>query len=109
MTDTVSPFFPPAGEVRYYLPQSDLPFLSFGLWSERIGRWVPMMFSDKRERVAGLAARAAENGFDYWVIPFERDDEQAEIAAWRAIPPPGTPEFRSFLGRGFHAEDDPNR
>lgn len=109
MSDTVSPFFPPAGEVAYFLPRSDFRFMSLAIWSERSRAWVPLLFSDKRELVAGVAARAADGGFDYWVIPLEFDDEARELAEWRAMPAPRSEEFHSMLGLGFHAEGDPNR
>lgn len=106
----MSPFFPPSGEVAYYLPATDAKFISLGLWSERARSWVPLVFSDNREFVAGQASRLADGGFTYWAIPFEIDDEAAELAEWRAIPPPDSPDFRTMLGLhiGAHEPGDPN-
>lgn len=106
----MSLFFPPAGEVAYYLPSTDAKFFSLGLWSGRARSWIPILFTDKREIAAGQAARLSDGGFTYWAIPLEVDDEQRELAEWRAIPPPDSPEFRTMLGFnvGAHEPDDPN-
>lgn len=106
----MSAFFPPSGEVAYYLPATDAKFLSVALWSDRMRSWVPFLFTSNREVAAGQAARLAEGGFTYWVIPLDVDDEQRELAEWRALPPPYSSEFRDLLGFqiGAHAPGDPN-
>lgn len=106
----MSLFFPPSGEVAYFLPATDAKFFSLGLWSERSRCWVPFLFTANREVAAGQVARFVEGGFTYWAIPLEVDDEQRELAEWRAIPPPDSPEFRTMLGIhiGVHKPGDPN-
>ena len=106
----MSMFLPPAGEVDFYLPGSSSPFYSLGVWSERLRSWVPLLFTGNREAAAGQAARLSEGGFTYWCIPFDHDDEAAELAEWRRVPPPDTVEFRDFLGMliGAHEPGDPN-
>lgn len=102
------PWFPPAGEVAYFLPATDAKFFSLGIWSERTRCWVPLLFTANREAAAGHAARLTDGGFFYWAIPFDVDDEAGEVAAWRTVPPPDSPEFHAMIGRGFHSEGDPN-
>lgn len=106
----MSMFFPPSGEVAYFLPATDAKFISLGIWSECTRSWVPLIFTANREVAAGHAARLTEGGFAYWAIPLEVDDEARELAEWRAIPPFDSPEFRSFLGFyvGAHEPGDPN-
>lgn len=101
MTD--SPFFSAEAEIAYFVPETELRFLSFGIWSPRLRRWVPMLFTDKRELVAGQAARAVDGGFQYWIICFATDDESAEVAAWRSIPSPDSDEFLKMVGDGLHS------
>lgn len=91
-------FFSPEAEVAYYLPPSDLPFLSLAIWSDRTRQWVPMLFTANREFAAGQAARAADGGFTYWVIPLAADDEALEVAHWRGVPAPDSEAFRQMLG-----------
>lgn len=90
-------FFSPEAEVAYYVPPSDLPFLSLAIWSERTRQWVPMLFTANREFAAGQASRAADGGFTYWIIPLAEDDEALELAHWRAMSPPDSVAFRKML------------
>lgn len=96
-------------EAGWYLPAVECRFFSVALWSDRSHCWVPMLFTDKRDIAAGQAARAAEGGFTYWVLPFDVDDERLEVASWRAVPPPDSAEFRAMLSQDMHGPDDPNR
>lgn len=102
----MSVFFSPQGEVSFYLPPTELPFLSVGVWSPRLRVWVPLLFTASRECAAGQAARLAEGGFDYWVVPVEADDEALEVRLWRSVPPFDSEAFRLMLSSAMHSPDD---
>lgn len=103
-------FYSPEAEADFYLPPADpaLPFYSLAFYSDRMHCWVPLLFSRDRERVAGVAARAAEGGFTYWVHALAEDDEPRELAEWLAMPSPESFEFRAMLERAAGISSEPS-